>query len=195
MKIFQKEGIRIPSPDFFEEMHLKHAGDVRHAIMNLQFQYGCLEGKGRVGRNNSNSGVSTTTMDSRDKKLSTFHALGKILYAKRVEYVPQRSLNHEKDYHDCFWNVDKRPPLQFDAETVLEESDIGIHGALNFVQFHSSDFFSEISDISQAFSNFSDAAYFLDSPYEVSASLSSDIHIFLKVLHICSNYNGSMIYS
>lgn len=177
MKIFQKEGIRIPSPDFFEEMHLKHGGDMRHAIMNLQFQYGSLEGKGWIGRNSTNSGVSTTSMDSRDKKLSTFHALGKILYAKRVDQIPQRRLNHEKDYHDYSWNVDKRPPLQFDAETVLEESDIGIHGALNFVQFHSPDFFSEISDISQAFSNFSDAAYLLDSPYEVSASLSNDIHI------------------
>jgi cell cycle checkpoint protein len=134
-------------------------------------------------------------MDSRDKKLSTFHALGKILYAKRVDHIPQGRLNHEKDYHDYSWNVDKRPPLQFDAETVLEESDIGIHGALNFVQFHSPDFFSEISDISQAFSNFSDAAYLLDSPYEVSASLSNDIHIIRYNDLQYSTFFGSMIHS
>ena len=63
------------SPDFFEEIHHQSNGDIRHAIMTLQLY--------------ATGGSSPPTMgvkgqNNRDTKLSTFHSLGKLLYAKRV---------------------------------------------------------------------------------------------------------------
>jgi cell cycle checkpoint protein len=113
--------------------------------------------------------------DSRDTKLSTFHALGKLLYAKRVKVEDitihdtktTKSGGDEKDYRGCAWNRDLRPPLQFNPERVLDDGDIGISGALSFVQCHAPDFFLDITELGQAFDRFSDAAFLLDTSIEV----------------------------
>lgn len=162
---------------YIEELHSTSGGDIRHAIMQLQF------------RLKSSSTTKSTSIDllknsHRDTKLSTFHALGKLLYAKRIpEYKLDSSISDEVSFHGCAWNTDRRPPLQFIPEEILERGDIGIDGALAFVQCHSSDFFSEISDLSTAFDFFSDAAYLLSTsnvekrdsnfPYSYATSLCS----------------------
>ena len=119
------------SPDFFEEIHHQSNGDIRHAIMTLQLY--------------ATWGSSPPTMgvkgqNNRDTKLSTFHSLGKLLYAKRV--VDE--------------NGESR--LAFDPEMILQRSDLGVEGSLRFLEFHSPDFFSDISDLSKAYASFSDVA-------------------------------------
>ena len=56
----------------------------------------------------------------------------------------------------------------FASELVLDDGDIGVPGALSFVQYHAPDFFSDITELSQAFDRFSDAAFLLDTSIEVS---------------------------
>lgn len=156
--IMKKEQISsriISSMDkYIEELHSTSEGDIRHAIMQLQFR---LKSSTTISKSNE-----LLKFSHRDTKLSTFHALGKLLYAKRIEeYNLDSSIGEEVSFHGCAWNTDRRPPLQFIPEQILDHSDIGIDGALAFLQYHSSDFFSDISDLSTAFDFFSDAAYLL----------------------------------
>lgn len=140
-KIAKHQHLQISS-DFVEELHLQSGGDVRHAIMTLQFQ--------SAGLISSALSVSSTRHNDRDKKLSTFHALGKLLYAKR--------------------KIDEngKERLAFDPEEILARSDLGVGGSLRFLEYHSPDFFTSIEDLSNAYSLFSDATTLLDSPDYVS---------------------------
>lgn len=122
---------KLPFPEW-EEFNLHCGGDIRHAIMTLQFR-----GKETM----------TVTLENRDQKLSTFHTLGKILYAKRQKGSYENG---------------ERPPLVSDPEKVMEESDMGLGGALTFLGYHSPSFFTDITELSQTFGNFSDAASLLD---------------------------------
>ena len=119
------------SPDFFEEIHHQSNGDIRHAIMTLQLY---ATGGSRPPT------LSIQGQNNRDTKLSTFHSLGKLLYAKRV--VDE--------------NGESR--LAFDPESILQRSDLGVEGSLRFLEFHSPDFFSDITDLSKAYASFSDVA-------------------------------------
>ena len=127
--ICKEEKLQFPE---WEEFNLQCGGDIRHAIMTLQFR-----GKEKV----------TMNLENRDQKLSTFHALGKILYAKRQKGPVENG---------------ERPPLLSDPEKVMEESDMGLGGALTFLGYHSPAFFTDITELSQTFDHFSDAASFLD---------------------------------
>ncbi len=198
--ILKQEGIkhntsaRTRNDDLMEILHMQSGGDLRHSIMNLQFQLNC-----RIGTSSTNAGARRKKKDKdiggnfsadsmnihhhRDTKLSTFHALGKLLYAKRQENGTKAgvgSVNSDGgvkknntiydcgnyvSYHDCAWNKDRRAPLQFDPERVLEQGDIGINGALSFVHYHSVDFFSDISELSIAFDRFSDGAHLMKDSY------------------------------
>ena len=132
--IAKQESCRF-STNFLEEIHHQSNGDIRHAIMTLQLH--------ATGRPKSKSGTITLGnegQNNRDTKLSTFHSLGKLLYAKRVLDV----------------NGDSR--LAFDPETILQRSDLGIEGSLRFLEFHSVDFFTDITELSSAYSSFSDVA-------------------------------------
>jgi cell cycle checkpoint protein len=60
--------------EFCEDLHERTGGDVRCAMSTLQFE--------NVGKQRKQAPGSTSVL-KRDKKLSTFHALGKLLYAKR----------------------------------------------------------------------------------------------------------------
>jgi cell cycle checkpoint protein len=138
MAIGKHENFPVDS-NFVEELHSQSCGDLRHAIMTLQVHA---------------SGSSTKTTPSmaslrhghseRDTKLSTFHSLGKMLYAKRT-----------------FENGQSR--LAFDPDKILERSDMGLEGSLRFLEFHSLDFFTDISDISKAYQYYSDAVELLDT--------------------------------
>eukprot|EP00539_Tryblionella_compressa_P018324 CAMPEP_0178858762 /NCGR_PEP_ID=MMETSP0747-20121128/840_1 /TAXON_ID=913974 /ORGANISM="Nitzschia punctata, Strain CCMP561" /LENGTH=216 /DNA_ID=CAMNT_0020525085 /DNA_START=100 /DNA_END=750 /DNA_ORIENTATION=- len=52
--------------------------------------------------------------------------------------------------------------LAFDPEAIMERSDLGVEGSLRFLEYHSVDFFTDISELSSAFSYFSDAIELLD---------------------------------
>ena len=136
--------------NFLEEIHHQSHGDIRHAVMTLQLH--------ATGRSKSDCATTTTLhkgQNNRDTKLSAFHSLGKILYAKRA------SIN----------GVDSR--LTFDPEAILERSDLGVDGSLRFLEFHSPDFFTDITELSNAYGHFSDAAFLLGHD-TVSGSRSND---------------------
>lgn len=158
-RILRLECGRTISNDVFDEYHAMSGGDLRHAIMSLQFQIG------------ANTSLRTSKSDpekrkqqfERDTRLSTFHALGRILYAKRHpksnNAAPTRANRLAKD---------SRPPLQFVPEKVMEESDMELSGALYFLGHNSPEFFTDISELSLALDNFSDAALLLEKKYDGS---------------------------
>jgi len=141
--------------NFFDEIHHQSHGDLRHAIMTLQ-----LHATGRTKVIDCGSAGATFGSDKgqnqRDTKLSTFHSLGKLLYAKRVV------------------GSDGNSRLAFDPETILERSDLGVEGSLRFLEFHSVDFFTDITELSNAYSSFSDVADILGHATTTRGSKSHD---------------------
>lgn len=171
--ILKKEGISsvFYSDSWLEELHLKCGGDLRHAITSAQFQLGVLEGKN--GMRNAKGWICSKMGgvvsvregvgdNSKDVKLSTFHALGKLLYAKRVK----KEYKGGGDGHSGEFD-EQRPPLEFDPERVLEDGDIGIAGALSFIQHHAPDFFTHVEELSCAFDLLSDGTFLVDGWHEV----------------------------
>jgi len=144
------------SSEITDEIHLSSRGDLRHAIFNIQFQYGALKKAAKSCRSATNSG----DMSKRDVKLSSFHALGKLLYAKRLPKLNPPTVVR----NPCMTNWDDgRGDLEFIPEKVLESTDMAVGSALSFVSFHSPDFFTDVSDLSNAFERLSDAGTFLDA--------------------------------
>lgn len=146
----------------FEDMHLASGGDLRHAIFAMQFR------SGRIGSGERSNGTS------KDAKLSTFHALGKLLYAKRKQQS-SREVATFSDDDESFqsklaaantdimskWD-DKRGPLEFIPEDVMSCIDMGIGPSLSFLSYHSPDFFTDITDLSRSYDLLSDAVIFVD---------------------------------
>jgi len=134
-KIARERNFTVP-PGLIEELHLQTGGDLRSALMTLQFLSTGLKTLHSEAKGGCNK---------RDAKLSTFHALGRLLYSKR--------------------EVDEfgRSRLAFDPEGILERSDLGVGGSLRFLEYHSVDFFTDTEDIANAYCLFSDAAMLLDS--------------------------------
>jgi cell cycle checkpoint protein len=120
-------------------------GDLRHALLSLQFS------------------LSALPSDKRDIPLSPFHALGKLLYAKRVVSSDVASANHDVV-------AQRRPPLDFVPERVLEQSGMALQGSIYFLQGHAPDFFTDVDDMSRAFASYSDAAMFMHGDHRVSNS-------------------------
>jgi cell cycle checkpoint protein len=149
------EGISI-SVDAAEDMYDRVEGDARAALATLQFQY--------VGRKKGQRTAKFYGGAMRDKKLNTFHALGKLLYAKRQSSSVSP---HE------------RPPLEFDPERVVEQSDSELSNVLAFLGFHSVDFYTDISDFSEATHCLSDAAFFLSQSHSTGSYMKhSPSHVF-----------------
>ena len=177
------------STEFVEEMHLSSGGDLRHAIFALQFQSSTMmmTSRSRSSNRKSEEGGSTTT--KKDAKLSTFHALGKLLYAKRKPATQQHH-HHDSDddsmdgsaqrgppsssqsttWNQSKWN-DERGPLEFVPEDVLSRVDMTLSSAMSFISFHSPDFFMDVTDLSRSFDLISDSATFMD--YQFSSSQNS----------------------
>lgn len=173
--IVKKEQLRGTSDLLFEELHATSKGDMRHAIMALQFQYASAGGSRGVG------GRANTEYNERerDTKLSMFRALGKLLYAKR-----QKLGASDEEYirKITSWNsilpghlYDSRPPLDFVPEDVMSTGDIDHKNAVSFLQYHCPEFFTDEMELSTAFDHFSDAALFLDREYSVSRDRSDSI--------------------
>jgi len=177
------------STEFVEEMHLSSGGDLRHAIFALQFQSSTMMMTGRSRSSNRNSSEEGGSTAKKDAKLSTFHALGKLLYAKR------KPVTHQHHHHDSdddsmdgsaqrgppsssqstVWNQSKwndgRGSLEFVPEDVLSRVDMTLSSAMSFISFHSPDFFMDVTDLSRSFDLISDSATFMD--YQFSSSQNS----------------------
>lgn len=131
-----------------EELHARCNGDLRFAITTLQYEMvGSSSNKAKRATKN---GIHHREQH-RDTKLSSFHALGKLLYAKR------QKVSNE--------NGQERPPLEFDPERVVEQSEMELSGVLHFLGSHSPEFFTDNVELSTAFDHFSDAALLLDHTY------------------------------
>ena len=176
------------STEFVEEMHLSSGGDLRHAIFALQFQSSTMmmTSRSKSSRKSSEECGSTA---KKDAKLSTFHALGKLLYAKRKPATRHRHHHHDSDgdsmdssaqrlpsssqstvWNQSKWN-DGRGSLEFVPEDVLSRVDMTLSSAMSFISFHSPDFFMDVTDLSRSFDLISDSATFMD--YQFSSSQNS----------------------
>eukprot|EP00978_Attheya_sp_CCMP212_P001448 scaffold3023_cov50-Attheya_sp.AAC.4 len=170
--ILKTEGIPQSSPDFYQEIHLTSHGDLRHAIMTLQYQHlGSSIADPYKQITDQHKDANPKRKSQRDTKLSTFHALGKLLYAKRKKVTQERPMRllssdvpveEDPAFTRRLARIDARPPLEYDPERVMNESDIGRGGALSFLQYHCTEFFSDSIELSTALDRFSDAALFLD---------------------------------
>ena len=160
------------SSSFFEEWYARSGGDVRFAITALQLEgTGLLSVPGNshhpsrsdTSNNNNNNNhriiMGSPTGNERDTRLTTFHALGKLLYAKRQPGPPRSVLSGMERWHDS------RPPIEFDPERVVEHSQIELSAALNFLECHCVDFFTDIAELSRALDAYSDVAHWLDRPF------------------------------
>lgn len=181
--IVKAEGMdRLPS-EAYEELHLSGGGDLRHAIFALQFRYGSLGIVNSSSKTKSESS-NADNVAKRDVKLSSFHALGKLMYAKR-------SPRGQDPYSTTaqlmpgvkMWD-DGRGPLNFVPEIVLESTDMPTNAALSFVAHHSPDFFTDITDLSQAFDRISDAGMFIDKFRGVSAKCVVQHFVIFAVCHV-----------
>jgi len=172
-------------PEFFEEVHLSSGGDLRNAIFAMQFQCGInIGGKALL--------PSSSSSNTKDAKLSTFHALGKLLYAKRKETQQQHMQFDQSDSllmsppspvskstaatttsgnlpPTAKWD-DGRGPLNFVPEHILQRIDMGLPAATSFLSYHCPDFHTDITDLSRSLSSFSDASFHMDYRYTSSSN-------------------------
>ena len=134
------------STEFVEEIHLSSGGDLRHAIFAMQFQCSSSMMTTAMARRTSNNDEDSSSGGGakKDAKLSTFHALGKLLYAKRKPIMQQQYHDFDDDFMEdddatsshpssqpittaTVWNQSKwndgRGPLEFVPEEVLGRID------------------------------------------------------------------------
>ena len=200
----RQQDSKLPA-SFYDEIHLSSGGDIRHAIFDMQFRFTSLTTTTTLsaGTTNtllcdqiSNIGNSCSSSSTKkDTKLSAFHALGKLLYAKRkVRQQSSSSLfstgwDSEEDVTECTsmltttttashlatstalksWD-DGRGPLEFIPEDILLQTDMGISSAITFLSYHSPDFFTDITELCTSHELLSDTALFIDRLYDGSGS-------------------------
>lgn len=141
------------SPSYVEELYFRCGGDLRFAISTLQYEI-----IGGISATQSSAKLNVGHSGLRDTKLSSFHALGKLLYAKRKNGVSGRN---------C-----QRQPLEFDPESVVEQSDMEVSGVLHFLEYHCVEFFTDSGELATALGHFSDAALLVDHPAQTFSSSS-----------------------
>ncbi|CAB1110468.1 unnamed protein product [Ectocarpus sp. CCAP 1310/34] len=210
------EGVSDPKGTLVQSAITTCAGDIRHALLNLQMSVG---GRGRsgstaaakaaaaVGRSNGGRGqamLSGAAADAaaaaaaglggrkkrgagvskscavgaaaggtgqRDTFLTQFHALGKLLYAKRnppdsdgAGGWPTTGAGGERGDG----GVEGRGPLAFVPEEVLSQGGMELDWALAFLQYHCVDFYTDESELSQGLGYFSDADVFASRMFDSS---------------------------
>ena len=161
--VAKSEGIRLTSA-LHDDLHLQSGGDVRHALMTLQFDMAVTTAKG-------------TQSEGRDHRLSAFHALGRLLYAKREE-------KQEESGHD-------RAPLQFDPEKTVERSGMDVSRVMEFVLQNGADLFTDIDELCGAWQSLSDAALWMHTGCENGSDPSTfpTIHATSMAGRTVANYN------
>ena len=152
--------------DFCERLQLQSGGDIRYAINALQFDQSLcsksndtttskLKGKKR-GSKKTAAPEAASTEHTRDTQFTAFHALGKLLYAKREPVTKLSSLSSNSQ------ESEERTPLNFVPEQVLEQCDMDLGHALTYLEFHCADFFTDVEELSTALELYSDASYLLE---------------------------------
>ena len=172
-----KEKLPIPT-GLIDSIYNSCGGDLRNAIMTLQFQILGLSKKSNFRlRTEKNTRLPSKYEKAgngcydRDIKLFPFHALGKLLYAKRrVVSQPQNLTNHATCLTD-------RPPLTFVPEHVVNTSGLSHESTLTFLSYHCPDFYTNIAELSDGFDLFSDAAVLLHRKFDVS-KINDISHLF-----------------
>jgi len=96
-----------------------------------------------------------SSVGSKDKPLDLFHALGKILYAKRGDELEKEKLPPHLEQH-------ARNPCLAQPEDVFDKSTISEDGFACFLHHNYSDFYSDVHDISRLSEYFSSCDLLLD---------------------------------
>jgi cell cycle checkpoint protein len=161
------------SNTYVDELYDRCNGDLRFAINTLQFEMigdgwmnrNSHRNHGATGRRTSSKLLTSCATEQRDSKLSPFHALGKLLYAKRQAHPAHAAVPHIAEGTQL--------PLEFDPDNVIQQTDMELGDILYFLSYHSVDFFTDIDDLSTAMTYFSDASTLCDHPCTSGLSLSS----------------------
>jgi cell cycle checkpoint protein len=145
---------------YVDELYERCNGDLRYAIATLQFE---MIGDGVVGNTNgfhygqlsklSSRSKYPPPIQCRDLKLSPFHALGKLLYAKRQVQPANAKLNG---------TTTSSSPLDFDPDVVIRQSEMELGNILQFLLYHSVHFFTDMDNLEMGMSYFSDSAVLCD---------------------------------
>ena len=157
--VARAQGLSVPShhnKTWTDAWHATSGGDLRHALLTLQ-----LDGpQPQAG--------GTKRMARRDQGLTAFHALGKLLYAKRDVTTNDNSTTTTDNSTTTTTttttttdNLNARPPLNFDPEDVVGRSGMEVSRVLDFVRHNGPSFFTEIDELADAWQRFSDAALWL----------------------------------
>ena len=151
-RIANRERKSIPS-SLIEKFFESSGGDMRSATMALQFS---LTGRKRYKLNDNHV---------KDLKLSSFHALGKLLYAKRI-HTPHAQGMYESH---------TRPPLSFVPEDVMKSSEMRLNFSTDFLAYHCPSFFTKEEELSDALATFSDAAVMMQKEFDSSHDRSDSV--------------------
>ncbi|VDL63638.1 unnamed protein product [Hymenolepis diminuta] len=128
--VCKKTKIPPPSKAYIQWLVAGSSGDIRLAINNLQFALISARSTGR-------SNAIEHCVFERDTGLALFHALGKILYSKRLSDLGSEYASHLPPHLQVY----KRLPLSFNPETVLDQCGLSGDDAVawlheNYLSFH-----------------------------------------------------------
>jgi hypothetical protein len=115
------------------------------------------------------TGLFFRLLGTRDSSLSLFHALGKVLYNKRLE-----------DKHSAPRSEFHRPPLSFDPENVLKQVQSTPADFNMFLHENYLSFFHSLDECASALQYLSDADLIdsqLQYPYRVSGGFFSNYFV------------------
>jgi len=163
--IAQSEKMPLPDKNNLTSLAASANGDIRAAIN--AFQIGCatkqyrkkvfegstsLSSSKKKAKNSSqnNTGSSLAVIGGKNVNLDLFHAIGKVLYAKRTDEMESREikmLSHNKKK--------ARNKLEVDPEELLENIPTSTHSFAAFLHQSYLDFFTDIHDLSNAAENLS----------------------------------------
>ncbi|CAM9251837.1 unnamed protein product [Chrysoparadoxa australica] len=159
-----------------EEVLVSCQGDIRQALMTMQvlsYHKGLKRKEGKrpsssltskgnakksTSRQASKAKKGTELARGKDEFLTHFHALGRLLYGKREEAEPAKTVGDGE-----------RPPLKHIPEEVLRSSEMSISSAAAFMQDHGPHQFTDISELADAADTLSDADMFIGVMYSTSA--------------------------
>lgn len=164
--IAQLEKMPLPDKNALTSLAASTNGDIRAAIN--AFQIGCatkqyrkkvFEGstslqsskkKPKNSTQNTNTDSNLAVIGGKNVNLDLFHALGKVLYAKRTDEMESREkklLSHDQNK--------ARYKLEVDPEELLENIPMSTHSFAAFLHQSYLDFFTDIKDLSNAAENLS----------------------------------------
>jgi cell cycle checkpoint protein len=142
---------------YVDELQERCGGDLRFAISTLQLE---MIGDAFAAVHLANGSQNHQRLQPRDSKLSAFHALGKLLYAKR--------LSNKTSSATC-----ERPPLELGPDSVMRQNDMELGNILHFLSFHCVDFYTDVQEVDTAMSYFSDVATLCDHAVAFGSSATS----------------------